>query len=421
MLFVEMMQHELPRAIRIGEHHAPFIPRAAETGHDGVGDDEPAIGTYGRMIAAHVAQGKFGRGFALGGGLGTGGLGGHAGIGLHTAVVAVKDGVVHLGDVPRIRLPRRMAPLRIHVEELFLGEAVTDQPLPRASALAARVFARLQRHLEKDALQIGAEDREKDGGLLLAESFREPLGVSLFQRGHGHGRLLLAGQDVDQIKVAVLARIPVRAVKRDEILIRLPPAGELAPGQDALLQRVQVHAAGEPFAVALTVKDHAPAAGNPLLARGAVGVLGIEIGREHLFLARLPIPHDNFAPVPIGCGRGIEQHVATVRTLGAGVEIRMDRVPPLFRSNDADLHPAAPRRERIVRRTSGGNCACNREQDGAEQGCEGLVHRLFRGHFGSRFLLYYTNGSKFKPASHSWQVVSQLDGRLQIVLRLKEA
>ena len=55
---VETMQQHLSRTFDIGEHGTPLVELAAEAGHDGTGDHEPAIGARGGMIAAEVAHGS---------------------------------------------------------------------------------------------------------------------------------------------------------------------------------------------------------------------------------------------------------------------------------------------------------------------------------------------------------------------------
>src|SRR4051812_5046761 len=105
------------------------------------------------------------------------------------AVIKVPHG---FNDRLLVGTPSRVSPLWIHEEELFLLQAVTDQPLPRARRLAARVTARGQCHLEEDTLQIGTEHRKEDGWRTIAESLRIPVGIGRLQRIHLEHRVLLS-------------------------------------------------------------------------------------------------------------------------------------------------------------------------------------------------------------------------------------
>src|SRR6185436_1937064 len=96
--------------------------------------------------------------------------------------------------------------------------------------------------------------------------------------------------------------------------------------------------------------------------------------REHLLLTGRAVAHDDFTVMPVRRSRGVEEHGPPVGALGAGVEIRVHRVPAILRRGDADLYAAAPRRERVVCVCGGMGGQCREQGGNKEREQYGFVH-----------------------------------------------
>src|SRR5688500_12246991 len=146
------MQDHMIVPPRVGEHDAPVQLAAAEFVQGTVRHDELSIRTDRGMIPAH---------------------GGQARNALILAGVAVVERPCSLDDGFFVRVPSGVSPLRVHVEEPFLLEAVADEPLAGAGLLAARVTARGQGHLEENTLQVRTEHWEENGRSAVTKALRK--------------------------------------------------------------------------------------------------------------------------------------------------------------------------------------------------------------------------------------------------------
>src|SRR4051812_44066231 len=108
--------------------------------------------------------------------------------------------------------------------------------------------------------------------------------------------------------------IPVRAIDRREVALRLTEPELAPPGQELFLAGENIDRQHDPRAVLENVViDDAPAARRPLLAGRAMRILAGDIPRQHLFLARGALPNAYFTIVAVDRVRGVIENPATVR------------------------------------------------------------------------------------------------------------
>ncbi len=125
----------------------------------------------------------------------------------------------------------------------------------------------------------------------------------------------------------MIARLPVWAIQRHDVMGRLAEAQLTTPGEKPFVAGLDVHAHHDPVAVLQDVVVHdAAAAGYPLLARHAVGVFTRDAAGEHGLPAGGSLADANLPVVAVGGRRSEEEDPASVGAFRRGVEVGVDRM-----------------------------------------------------------------------------------------------
>jgi hypothetical protein len=214
-----------------------------------------------------------------------------------------------------------VAPVVALDREALLGQVVDEEAVAEAALGAAEVAAGGRRHLEEDAPQAGVEDGEEERQRAVAVGAGHPLRIGGLEGCGGDGGAAPAGVQVEQFEVVERGGVPVQAVERDQRGVGLPPAEQAVLGQDGGGTGGRVGGVDSPGALVAGVVDDAPAAVGPLLARLAMGVLALDVGGEHPFLAGQPVADADGAGVGVHRRRAEVKHPVAVGALGRGDEV----------------------------------------------------------------------------------------------------
>ncbi len=199
--------------------------------------------------------------------------------------------------------------------------------------------------------------RKKDGDGTAAKLPCKVISVLLLHVTNVDRRCDFARIRVQQFQVAMRPRVPVTAVERQE-RVNGPAKAKLPVGRmPASLPRFQIGHMHAPAVFLYVVVGDPPAAANPLLARGAVRVFGVDSPRDNCFLLGRAVKDDQIPVMPVGRGRGVEKNARAVRAFRTREVIRMDGVPARLGRDGANRHVRLPRRQRVVRRGRIGSSA----------------------------------------------------------------
>src|SRR5687767_15678785 len=116
-------------------------------------------------------------------------------------------------------MPRRMPPALLLEQEPVMFQVITKEPQPLAGLRAAEVAAGGRGELEEDPAGVGAKQGEKEGDWIVGVLLCNPIGVGGANR-FGRDRRYLGHPsfDIEQLQAAMLTRVPVRTVQRQEIV-----------------------------------------------------------------------------------------------------------------------------------------------------------------------------------------------------------
>src|SRR5688572_14287209 len=265
----------------------------------------------------------------------------------------VEEDVSRLDDLPRIRVPRRMAPFLAHEHGLPSGEIIDHGALTVTGILRTEIVCRAigprRGHLEEYTGAVGRDHREEYRSRASAELALQPFPVALFYVSDRHDGPDFAGGRIQQLQVAMRAGIPMTAIKRKEIIDRASEAKLAILREAPVLQRVEIDDVHTPASVLHIMIRDALAAADPLLAGAAVRILGVDVARNDRLFAGGAIAHDELSAVPVRRGGNEVEHTRAIRTFRVGQVVCVQDVATSTFSDgpDSSLRPDIDRSARV--------------------------------------------------------------------------